>query len=296
MSQAPNASPSTSKALSPVENVRSLLSKSKEQIRMALPKHMSPERMMRIAMTSVQRTPKLLECDPITLLGAIIQSAQLGLEPDGVTGQAYLVPFRNNKKNRMEVQFIPGYKGLMSLARRSGEIGSIEARVVYEKDYFEFEFGLNPVLKHVPARLPEEERGQITFFYAVARIKNFALPQFEVMSKEEVDDVRKRSKAADSGPWVTDYIPMGQKTVIRRLCKFLPQNAELATAIALDEKAEVDLPQDLGVIVDANEIGTDDAPAAKPLPSMPQAKSSAAPPPKSAPPPSAANTDNDAIE
>lgn len=276
MSQAQPAA--ASKAMTPTENVRQLLTKSKEQIRMALPKHMSPERMMRIAMTSVQRTPKLLECDPITLLGAIIQSAQLGLEPDGATGQAYLIPFRNNKKNRMEVQFIPGYKGLMALARRSGEIGSIEAREVYEQDYFEFEFGLNPVLRHKAARLPEKDRGKITYFYAIARIKNFDLPQFVVLSKEEVDDIRSRSKSSDNGPWVTDYVAMGSKSAIRRLCKFLPQSAELATAIALDEKAEVDLPQDLGIIIDANEVGTDNTPAPRPLPAMPQAKSSPPPP------------------
>lgn len=257
--KAPPAAPAAAskeivkKAESPIASVRALLEKSKVQIQMALPKHMNAERMMRIALTSVQRTPALLECAPITLLGAIIQAAQLGLEPDGVTGQAYLIPFNNKKKNRKEVQFIPGYRGLIALARRSGEILSIEARVVYEKDDFKFQYGLHQELDHKPTT--SEDTGEPIYFYAIARMKDGGA-QFDVMTKREVDAIRARSKAADYGPWVTDYDEMGKKTVIRRLCKLLPVSIELQKAITLDEKAERELPQDLGVVIDQEEMGT----------------------------------------
>ena len=102
----------------PTNNIRALLEKSKGQIAMALPKHLNADRIVRVAMTSVQRTPELLKCDPISLVAAVIQSSQLGLEPDGILGHAYLIPFNNTKKGRMEVQFIPGYKGLIDLAIR----------------------------------------------------------------------------------------------------------------------------------------------------------------------------------
>lgn len=237
-----------------VKTIRDLLIKSKDQIQMALPRHMTAERMLRIALTAIQRTPKLLECHPITLVGAIIQAAQLGLEPDGVAGHAYLVPFWNKNKNRFEAQFIPGYRGLIDLSRRSQEVVGIEARVVHAKDKFKFSFGLNPVLEHEPSILPDP--GIPIYFYAVARLKG-GLTQFDVMTATDVDKIRARSKAKDSGPWVTDYEEMGKKTVIRRLSKLLPVSIELHRAVALDEKAELGIPQDLGLLADESETGTE---------------------------------------
>ncbi len=261
-------------AVKQLQTVRDLLEKSRTQIQMALPKHMTAERMMRIAMTSIQRTPKLLECHPVTLIGAIIQSAQLGLEPDGITGMAYLVPYYNSKKSRLEVQLIPGYKGLVSLARRSGEIGPVEARIVRARDDFDYAFGLTPLLKHSPSTHPEP--GVPVYAYAIARLKDEAFkdsPQFDVMSVQEINKIRDRSKAKDSGPWVTDWDEMAKKTVLRRLCKLLPLSVELQSAVALDERASVNLPQDLGTLVNLNEIGTsiDNQPAVEPV-QIPQEK------------------------
>src|SRR5262245_33131492 len=127
-----------------VATVRSLLEKSRPQIALALPRHMHAERMLRIVMTSVQRNVKLLDCDPVSLVGAVIQSAQLGLEPDGVLGEAYLIPFYNGHRKRYEVQFQVGYKGLLALARRSGAVEDVDTRLVYAKDEFDFCYGLNP--------------------------------------------------------------------------------------------------------------------------------------------------------
>jgi recombination protein RecT len=224
------------------KNIRALMDKSRKQFEMALPKHMGVDRLLRIAMTSIQRTPELLDCDPKTLIGAIMQSAQLGLEPDGVLGHAYLVPFNNRKKGRREVQLIPGYKGLIDLARRSGAVLSIQAHVINEKDTFEFEYGLAPKLRHVPTR--EADPGQMVGVYAVAHLRD-ADPQYEVMWKRQIDAIRARSRSGDSGPWVTDYDEMARKTVLRRLSKFLPMSVELATAVALDERAEAGIPQEI---------------------------------------------------
>jgi recombination protein RecT len=219
---------------SPINNVRALLERSKTQIAMALPKHLNADRIIRVAMTSIQRTPKLLECDPITLVGAVIQSSQLGLEPDGILGHAYLVPFKNTKKNRMEVQFIPGYKGLIDLARRSGQVNRISAHVVYENETFNMEYGTKEILEHKP--LPPSTRGDRKGVYAVA-VLNDGSPHFEWLWNEEIEAVKRQSKAS-FGPWQTHEDEMIRKTAIRRLVKYLPLSVELAKAAAIDELAD----------------------------------------------------------
>ena len=231
-----------------VNTVRNLLEKCKSQIAMALPKHMTPDRMMRVAMTEIQKTPALLDCSPVSLVAAVIQASQLGLEI-GVLGQAYLVPFKGS------VTLIPGYRGLVQLARRSGEIVSIEARIVHAKDLFSVAYGLNPDLTHKPwmptpdEKVTKEGPGPVLCAYACARFKDGGY-QFEVMSLRELDAIKNRSKAVSSGPWVTDTEEMYRKTVTRRLCKWLPASIELARALELDNNAEEGLPQDLSSVID----------------------------------------------
>ena len=224
-----------SEKLSPIDNIRALLQKSKSQIAMALPKHLSADRIIRVAMTSIQRTPQLLECDPISLVAAVIQSSQLGLEPDGILGHAYLVPFRNTKKNRMEVQFIPGYKGLIDLARRSGQVNRISAHVVYENEPFTMEYGTKEILEHKP--LPPSTRGDRKGVYAIA-VLNDGSAHFEWLWNEEIEAVKRQSKAVNFGPWKTHEDEMIRKTAIRRLVKYLPLSVELAKAAAVDELAD----------------------------------------------------------
>jgi recombination protein RecT len=244
-----------------VSTVRDLLERSKSQIALALPRHMSADRLLRVAMTSVQRNPRLLECDPISLVGAVIQSAQLGLEPDGVLGHAYLVPYRNRKKGTVEVQFQPGYKGLLALARRSGDITSVEARVVYEKDHFEYAFGLNPDLVHIPSR--DDEPGEIAFVYAIVRLKDGS-QQWDVMSRAQVEGHRRRyAREADDSPWNKAWDEMAKKTVLRRVLKFAPASVELQQAVALDEHADVGLPQDLGATVTTDATAVVEQPKSK---------------------------------
>lgn len=225
-------------------NVRGLIEKSRAQIGAALPRHMTAERMIRVCNTAVQKTPELLDCEPRSLIGAIVQASQLGLEPDGTLGHAYLLPFNNRKTGRKECQFIPGYKGLIELTRRSGQISTIYAHAVYANDQFRYTLGLNPTLEHVPA---EGEPGELIAVYAVARLRDGGV-QFEVLRKREVDAVRTQSRNGNHGPWVTHYAEMAKKTALRRLCKLLPVSPELARAVALDEQAEASVPQGLDML------------------------------------------------
>jgi recombination protein RecT len=224
-----------------VKTIRDLLEKSKTQIGMALPRHMNADRLLRIAMTSIQRNPKLLECTPMSLIGSVITGAQIGLEPDGV--RAHLVP--RKIKGVMQCQFMADYKGLMDLTTRSGRARISPPVAVYEHDDFEYALGLEPVLKHVPKE--EGERGKLTHVYAVARYKDGS-KDFRVMTRSEVDLHRAKSPAKDDGPWVTNYKDMALKTVVRDLAKFVPSSPELSMAISLDEKAEQGLPQDIDLI------------------------------------------------
>lgn len=220
-----------------VSTIRQLMETNKAAFVAALPRHMNADRLIRVALTSFNLTPKLLDCTPRSLLGAVIQCAQLGLEP-GVLGHAYLIPYGK------DVQLVIGYKGLIQLSRRSGEISTIAAHEVCAKDRFSYEYGLAPKLTHVPSE--DADRGAITHFYAVVRLKDGGA-QFEVMTKAQVDGHRDRySRAAKQGPWVTEYPEMGKKTVLRRVLKLSPSSIEIQHAVELDERAELQLPQHLG--------------------------------------------------
>jgi recombination protein RecT len=234
-------------------NVRSLIERSRAQIVAALPRHMTAERMMRVCNTAVQKTPQLLDCEPRSLIGAIVQASQLGLEPDGTLGHAYLIPFNNRKSGKVECQFIPGYKGLIELARRSSQISTIYAQVVHANDSWEFCYGLNPRLEHTPT---DGMPGEVIAVYAVARLRDGGA-QFEWLWKREVDSIRASSRAGNSGPWVTHYEEMAKKTALRRLCKILPTSPELSKAVALDEQAEASVPQQLDVLAEDVEIPID---------------------------------------
>jgi len=195
-----------------------------------------PERFKYVALTVLTRTPALMRCTPISIARAIVEASQLGLEiGSGALPGAYLVPYRNRETGLEEVQLIPSYKGLIDLARRSGQIAKVEARAVREGDRFEYWYGLRPDLIHVPATAAE--RGGVEYVYAIAFFKD-GLPQFDVMSRAEVEVIHRRSKAADSGPWVSDYEAMALKTVLRRLCKLLPLTKDAQDVLDREDAAE----------------------------------------------------------
>lgn len=236
------------------------------QVKLALPRHMTPERLLRICTTELRRTPKLQECDPRSFLGAVIQCAQVGLEPGSALGHVYILPFDKRAKQggqwvtvATEAQVIIGYRGMIELARRSGQIISIESRAVYEGDRFLCALGLESRLEHVPDwDNPERASGALRYVYAVAHLRDGGR-QFEVMSRAEVEAVRARSKAGESGPWKTDYEAMALKTVIRRLFKYLPVSIEVQRMVVADERAEVGLSQELASVIDHDAITHDTA-------------------------------------
>lgn len=219
-----------------------MLEQFKGEIARALPKHINPDRMARIALTAFRMTPKLGECEPASIFAAVIQSSQLGLEV-GLMGEAHLVPYGS------KCQLIPGYQGLMKLARNSGLVQDIYAHEVREKDTFDVVFGLDRSLVHQPLKrfgfpASDEDRGEIVGFYAVGRFKD-GTSTFVAMSRFEVEKLRDNSKGYQAAKrykkvslWDTDFLSMGLKTAIRRLCKFLPKSPELAAALALDAAAE----------------------------------------------------------
>lgn len=223
-----------------IGNVKAFFESQKATLAAVLPNHISPDRMLKIALGALRTTPKLMQASTGALFGAIVECAQLGLEPNTPLGHAYLIPFENKRKGITEVQIIFGYKGLIDLARRSGQIVSIAAHEVRENDVFEYEYGLEEKLVHKPAM---SHRGEVIAFYAVAKMVGGGYA-FEVMSKEEVNAIRDASQnykfARDkaSTVWGQHYVEMGRKTVLRRLFKYLPVSIELATAAAMDGKAE----------------------------------------------------------
>lgn len=219
------------------KTIHEMLEDQRTQIARALPKTFDEQRFVRTVWTTVRGNKGLMEADPASLISAVMLSAQLGLEP-GPLGHCYFVPFR--ERNVPKVQFILGYKGIIDLARRSGEIKSIEAREVREHDTFDYEFGLEPVLRHRPA---DGDRGKPTHYYGVCHFKDGG-HYFEVLTVADVEAYRQRSKAGQSGPWTTDYSQMAKKTVIRRMAPYLPLNVEAARAVDSDEGIVSDLPTD----------------------------------------------------
>jgi recombination protein RecT len=222
------------------KQVSDILDKMKPQIANALPRFITAEKMIRVAITAMSRTPKLLECDQTSLIGAIMTSSQLGLMPDGVLGEAYLIPFKNNRANKMEVQFLIGYRGYCALALRSGQVKSIQARAVKQGDDFNYELGLEPKLIHRPLN-PE---GEITHFYAVIELMTGGR-LFEVMTAKEVNFIRDKSanyayaNNKANTVWGQYYEEMGKKTVIRRLVKLAPLSPEINKAVGLEDLADV---------------------------------------------------------
>jgi recombination protein RecT len=202
----------------------------KRAIAAALPKHMSPDRFIRVALTATMRNPDLLACTQTSFFRCLLDLSAYGLEPDG--RRAHLIPFKNNKTRVLECTLIIDYKGLADLVRRSGDVSYIHADSVFIEDVFDFSYGSGAFLKHKPAL--RERTGQPVAFYSFVLLKDGS-EDFLVMSKSDVDKIRKRSRAADAGPWVTDYDEMAKKTVFRRHSKWLPLSPEVRSATEYED-------------------------------------------------------------
>ena len=217
------------------------------EIAKALPSVITPERFTRIVLSAISVNPKLGECTPTSFLGAMMTSAQLGLEVNTPLGQSYVLPYMNH--GRMEAQFQLGYKGLIDLAYRSGEVEVIQAHVVYANDEFTCEYGLEPRLTHKPA---DHDRGEAIKVYAVFKTKSGGYG-FEVMS---MDDVRrhaaKYSKAYGSNfsPWKTNFEEMAKKTVLKRVLKYAPLKSDFVRQAVQDETVKNSISEDMYSVPD----------------------------------------------
>ncbi|WP_144488961.1 recombination protein RecT [Bacillus thuringiensis] len=221
--------------VTPEQTVEAYMKKMAPRMAEVLPKHMDMNRMSRIALTTIRTNPKLLECAVPSLMGAVMQAVQLGLEP-GLLGHCYILPYKR------EATFIIGYKGMIDLARRSGHIQSIYAHAVHENDEFEYELGLHPKLEHKPSH---GDRGAFIGAYAVAHFKDGGY-QMEFMPKSEIEKRRKRSASANStySPWSSDYEEMAKKTVVRYMFKYLPISIEVQTQAQQDEVVRKDITEE----------------------------------------------------
>ena len=219
------------------------------EIAKALPSVMTPERFTRIVLSAISVNPKLADCTPTSFLGAMMTSAQLGLEVNTPLGQAYVLPYMN--KGNLEAQFQLGYKGLIDLAYRSGEVEVIQAHIVYAADKFEVQYGLEPKLTHIPA---DSNRGEPVKVYAVFKTKSGGFG-FEVMSMEDVRrHAEKYSKAYGTSfsPWKTNFEEMAKKTVLKKVLKYAPLKSDFVRAISNDDSIKNDLSDDMSTI--ANEV------------------------------------------
>lgn len=217
------------------QSLPALLEEMKPQIARALPNTISPERFTRIALTAVRQNPRLLECSPASVLGALMTSAQLGLEPNTPLGEAYLIPYKG------ECTFQPGYAGLVRLAWQSGMVQSISVELVHANDHFKRTLGLHPDIVHEID--DTTDRGPVIGCYAVVRMTGGGF-QAAYMSKGEIDaHAKKYSQSATRGssPWVTAWDGMAKKTVLKQALKLVPKATEMARALSNDGAVRTDL-------------------------------------------------------
>ena len=218
------------------------------EITKALPTVLTAERFTRMVLTAISSNPKLGSCTPPSFLGAMMASAQLGLEVNTPLGQAYILPYQN--KGTLEAQFQLGYKGLIDLAYRSGEVELVQAHIVYENDTFECEYGLEAKLKHIPA---EKDRGEAIKVYAMFKTKSGGYG-FDVMS---MDDVRRhaekysKSYGTNFSPWKTNFEEMAKKTVLKRCLKYAPLKSDFVKAVVQDGAVKNEISEDMYEVPDA---------------------------------------------
>ena len=235
---------------------RDTLSKMGPQMQMALPDHISPEKISRVIMTEISKNPKILNCTKESILTSAMEACQLGLVPNSVQGLAYMIPYGKR------CQLITGYKGLIQLALQSGRLASIWGRIVRDGDFFEYEEGTSPYIKHKPSLSTKtsDDLGNVIGAYAIAKMKGTEDTQFEFMSILEINRIKAKSSSGGRGPWVDDFEQMAKKTAVRQLLKWLPlesENVEIAAGLkegrdsGLTYKAKFD-PDGLPVVEESD--------------------------------------------
>lgn len=214
------------------------------QFALAMPKGTEAAQLVRDALTCIQQTPKLADCTPQTVLGALMTCAQLGLRP-GVSGlgHAWVLPYWDSKSRTNVAQLIIGYKGFVDLAYRSGQIATVIARTVYAQDTFDVEYGIDEKLIHKPAM--SGDRSTPVAHYAIVKLANGGR-SFWVMTEDEMQAWKRKyapkNKAGNTvGPWVSDYEAMARKTCLLRLAAWMPKSTDLSVAIQVDNGVRTDI-------------------------------------------------------
>ncbi len=232
------------------DNLNGLLKKQDfmESLQSVCTKYLTPDRVMKLGLLAASRQPKLWQCTVASFLQAVIRGAELGLEFGGSTGHGFLVPYRNGYLSRQagrdiyEAQFIPGYRGFIELAYRSGNVAFIDAQLVYEGDEFEYSYeygmGKSPFIHHKPQMMGK--RGLLRCAYSVILLKGSDVPKIDYMTAADLEMIRDCSKSKDDGPWKTFAGEMQKKSIIRRSIKWIPTTAELTLAEEADN-ADFDL-------------------------------------------------------
>lgn len=247
------------KPVKPGRTLADMLEAYKPQIAKALPTHMTADRMIKVALSAIGRNEELRKCTPASVVKAVVLSSELGLEAGGLLGEAYLVPFsrpvvvNGTKEWIKEATLIPGYRGLIKLARQSGEVSTVLAHVVYEADEYEVSLGLDQMMIHRP-NMKVSDRGKALFAYAWVQMRDGSR-MLDVMSEAEIEAIRMRSQTGkkNSGPWMTDRIEMWRKTVTRRLLKYAPLSADrFNRAMSLDDEMEGEVVDASGELTEGN--------------------------------------------
>jgi recombination protein RecT len=240
--------------------LKALLEQAKPTFGDLVPAHVTPEKLMKLALVAASRNPDIYKCTKASIITALTTAAELGLNFTGVKNEGYIVTFSNKRINAREAQFMPGYGGLRKLAMNHPDVVRVDAQLVHERDEFEHDFGLTPKLRHV--KCLNGDPGKIVCAYCVVELRN-AQPVIEIMSLAELDGIRTRSRASGDGPWKTDPGEMYRKTVLKRACKHAPYSIEtpegerLEKAIGADHGA-VGYPGEEGEIIEGTAEPVDD--------------------------------------
>ncbi len=235
------AKPSAEK---PRNTVQSLIKQMEPEIKKALPALITPDRFTRIALSAVSANPQLADCNPRSLLAALMTAAQLGLELNTPLGQCYLIPRYNGKTGQLDCCFQLGYRGLIDLAYRSGEVVTVGAYTVYENDEFEYELGLEPVLRHKPNL---NDRGAPVYYYALFKTKagGYGMDVMTIDEMRRFRDEYSKAAAKGSSPWESSFDEMAKKTVLKRCLKYAPLKPEFISAAAEDDTVKTALSDDM---------------------------------------------------
>jgi recombination protein RecT len=217
------------------------------QIIQILPKHMTPERVLKLIVGELNRTPALMQCSPMSVVNCVLHAASLGLEIR--PRSAYLIPYSGT------CQLLVDYRGKIELCLRSGLVEDVEARLVYEGDEFNIQFGTEPKMIHVPKFDSDESKEAVKLGYAICWYKQARRPHVEIMSVRQIEAIRSKSRSKDKGPWISDWHQMARKTLIHRLANYIPQSPELAHSQDVDDSLETGnpLPSFLDVIEPTDE-------------------------------------------